>query len=221
MKCSCPISWIFCQKNVGVARVFPRRTKTAKMCGCPNFFGLFPSWIIFCYELFLSNILNFCQNNGEVTRVFFRAVLADNCASRSHVSTSLFFSPTRLTRHFPLSNLKLFNTLRQCSNTMARSVWRKYRHKYMSMCAAKTSTCPREEQKWVHVDMWSWPSTIFCAISSLSTFTAPASPDRLQIPKLILSPLFVCKRMLYQFSLFFCQNYKNDFQVGLVSLPAE
>ena len=118
------------------------------MCGCPNLFGLFPSSIFFCYELFLSNILNFCQNNAEVARVFPEqpnrqkcADLADNSASRSHVSTSLFFSPTRLTRHFPLSNLKLFNTLRQCSNTMARSVWRKYRHKYMSMCGAKTSTC--------------------------------------------------------------------------------
>ena len=92
--------------------------------------------------------MNFCQNNAEVARVFPEqpnrqkcADLADNSASRSHVSTSLFFSPTRITRHFPLSNLKLFNTLRQCSNTMARSVWRKYRHKYMSMCGAKTSTC--------------------------------------------------------------------------------
>ena len=96
---------------------------------------------------------------------------------------------------------------------MARSVWRKYRHKYMSMCAAKTSTCPREEQKWVHVDMWSWPSTIFCAISSLSTFTAPASPDRLQIPKLILSPLFVCKRMLYHISFLFVRTIKMIFKL--------
>ena len=49
----------------------------------------------------------------EVARIFTEqpngqkcADLADNSASRSHVSTSLFFSPTRLTRHFPLSNLK-------------------------------------------------------------------------------------------------------------------
>ena len=183
--------------------LFPRRTKLAKMCGCPNFFGLFPSWISFCYELFLShiliflpkktlrlreffpcrtksakmcgypiffgffsllnkfcyelflsNILNFCQNNAEVARVFPEqpnrqkcADLADNSASRSHVSTSLFFSPTRLTHHFPLSisNLKL---RRQYSNTNATCVIhivyggsRETSTSWYVDCGAKTRTC--------------------------------------------------------------------------------
>ena len=81
--------------------------------------------------------------NVEVARVFPEqpnrqkcADLADNSASRSHVSTSLFFSPTRLTRHFRLSNLKIVLHIAPVQQH-------------------KGEMCIEELQKQVDVDMWS------------------------------------------------------------------